>query len=359
MIKFRCGSCNQKLGVPDEWAGKRIRCNRCKEPCLVPHPQIELQAVPSLSTSIAAPDLETEEQKDGIGITSDLLDLQAGAALPREERPAPILPKTKVPIPEYRISRGDEEAGPSRAMTMAKGLGKIPLSVGLAFACAIGVAAAWGAVAVATGFSFNYFAVGVACAAAWGLIALQEDRNIGLGLLAAFIGLVGIFCGKYFVAKWAVMPHLQSAVEEKLDEVDSRTLSPEERNELIKDPDVVYNVVCMQLAEDGEFSNEMAVDIVVMKMMNKVPADLSPEVTAARGKVDIAVAEWEYGKKMEALRKQYGPLQKAIANKFLDSKVGSAATLAVAFVASFSLLDLLWFPMALWAAFKIGNGNDT
>lgn len=360
MIKFRCGHCNQKLGVPDDWAGKRIRCNRCKESCEVPHPQIELQSVSQSAPASPATNLSMPEgELDGGGLSSDLLSLDAGTTLPREERHAPIRPKAKVPVPEYRISRDDEEQGPSRTMAMAKGLGKIPVSIGLAFACAIGVAAVWGGVAVATGFSFNYFAIGVACAAAWGLVVLQEDRNIGLGLLGAFIGLVGIFCGKYFVAKWAVMPHLQKFVNEQVDEMDSQNLSREERNELIKDPDEVYQVVCMQLAQDGQFSHKTALEIVVMKITDNIPAELSDEVIAAQDKIDLAMEEWDDTKKMEALRMQHGPLQRALAEKFLDSKVGSALTMTAAFIGSFSLFDLLWFPMALWSAFKIGNGNNT
>ncbi len=360
MIKFRCGTCNQKLGVPDEWAGKRIRCNRCKESCLVPHPPIEPQPLSNPTTAMIPPEPELSSQADpGLGWPSDLTDLQDGTLLPKEPRRPPIPPKTKIPIPEYRISRGDEEPGPSRALSLAKGLGKIPLSIGLAFAFALGVAAAWGGIAVVTGFSINYLAVGVACAAAWGLIALQDDRNVGLGLLAAMIGLVGILCGKYFVAKWAVMPRLQNIVHEQLSQTDWQTLSREQRNELIHDPVVSYNVLCMQLAENGEFSREIAVDLVIMKIRDEVPDDPSPEVVAAREKVDVAVAEWDSSKKMEALRKQYGPLQQAVADRLLDSKVGTVATLAVAFVATFSLFDLMWFPMALWAAFKIANDSDT
>lgn len=36
MIKFRCGSCNQKLGVPDEYAGRRVKCTKCGEVTIVP-----------------------------------------------------------------------------------------------------------------------------------------------------------------------------------------------------------------------------------------------------------------------------------------------------------------------------------
>jgi hypothetical protein len=41
MIKFYCTRCDKKLGVPDEFAGKRVRCPRCKQPVTVPELEIE------------------------------------------------------------------------------------------------------------------------------------------------------------------------------------------------------------------------------------------------------------------------------------------------------------------------------
>lgn len=39
MIKFRCPHCKQKLGVPDEYASRRVRCSKCSEPLTVPAQQ--------------------------------------------------------------------------------------------------------------------------------------------------------------------------------------------------------------------------------------------------------------------------------------------------------------------------------
>ncbi|MEN6307598.1 MAG: hypothetical protein ABFD91_07575 [Anaerohalosphaeraceae bacterium] len=45
MIKYVCPSCHQKLGVPDNYAGHRVRCNKCNEPSVVPKPATEV-AIP-------------------------------------------------------------------------------------------------------------------------------------------------------------------------------------------------------------------------------------------------------------------------------------------------------------------------
>lgn len=60
MIKFRCPSCNQKLGVPDEYAGKRVRCTRCKEATQIPQPEL-----PVLEEVAVEPVLETGEDVGG------------------------------------------------------------------------------------------------------------------------------------------------------------------------------------------------------------------------------------------------------------------------------------------------------
>jgi hypothetical protein len=287
-----------------------------------------------------------------------LLDLQVGTPVSYENLGQPIASQENIPIQEYRIPAGTKRDQSGEGMAVVKNFGKIPLSIGLSFACAIGAAAVWGGIAMGTGLIFGWLAIGVAAAAAGGLIILQEDRNVGLGLLAAFVGLIGIFCGKYFIAKWAVMPHVQDVVDAGLDEVDSQTFSPEEMSELLQEPVLVHNVVCMQLSQDGQFSREIAMEIIVAKIMEKDPSGLSSEAKTAQEKIESAITEWKDDKKAEAIRMQYGPVQRAVAETFLDSKVGSALTTVAAFIGSFSLFDLIIFPIAIWTAFKIGNGSS-
>jgi len=43
MIKFRCQYCNKKIGVQDDYAGKRARCPHCTQIITIPHPQTDLE----------------------------------------------------------------------------------------------------------------------------------------------------------------------------------------------------------------------------------------------------------------------------------------------------------------------------
>ena len=36
MIKFRCQHCSKKIGVQDDYAGKRVWCPKCHQPAQVP-----------------------------------------------------------------------------------------------------------------------------------------------------------------------------------------------------------------------------------------------------------------------------------------------------------------------------------
>ena len=53
MLKFRCGQCGQKIGVPEAYAGKRVRCPRCQQPARVPH---EVEAEPQPPAVPAEPE---------------------------------------------------------------------------------------------------------------------------------------------------------------------------------------------------------------------------------------------------------------------------------------------------------------
>jgi DNA-directed RNA polymerase subunit RPC12/RpoP len=45
MIKFRCSHCKKKFGVPDDYAGRRIRCNTCDHHTIVPKSALDADRV--------------------------------------------------------------------------------------------------------------------------------------------------------------------------------------------------------------------------------------------------------------------------------------------------------------------------
>ncbi|MEM0914267.1 MAG: hypothetical protein AAGB29_01220 [Planctomycetota bacterium] len=77
MIKFRCTDCTQKMGVPDEYAGKAVRCPRCKARVAVPLPEPEpLPAVDEIPMEVV-----DEAPDDGLG-PLDLASIEPPAVQP-------------------------------------------------------------------------------------------------------------------------------------------------------------------------------------------------------------------------------------------------------------------------------------
>lgn len=55
MIKFRCGTCKQKIGVPEEFAGHKVKCPKCEAPLQVP-------ALEPVTVGGGSPDRPTRQQ---------------------------------------------------------------------------------------------------------------------------------------------------------------------------------------------------------------------------------------------------------------------------------------------------------
>ncbi len=73
MIKFHCSGCQKKIGVPENYAGKMVRCPQCKEPAKVP--------VPAPPAQVAQP-VAAASQENELIWTDDLLKGAAqGAAV--------------------------------------------------------------------------------------------------------------------------------------------------------------------------------------------------------------------------------------------------------------------------------------
>jgi len=86
MIKFHCGTCGKKIGVPYEYAGKRVKCPGCANPVQVPEPEPE-----------PVVDLAAEPGGEGIW-TNDMLSQPEPAVSREEVSPINICPQCKSPL---------------------------------------------------------------------------------------------------------------------------------------------------------------------------------------------------------------------------------------------------------------------
>src|SRR5688572_26702389 len=75
MIKFNCGQCGQKIGVPDAHAGKRGKCPNCGAVVSIPAPAMAVVATPQElpldALAALAQHVQTQPRHDLIAAASE------------------------------------------------------------------------------------------------------------------------------------------------------------------------------------------------------------------------------------------------------------------------------------------------
>ncbi len=67
---------------------------------------------------------------------------------------------------------------------------------------------------------------------------------------------------------------------------------------------------------------------------------------------------WDEAQKEQMVRELYPKVLKEFQSELAGNTFFKTAIGIGAFIASFSLFDFLWFPLAIWTAFKIGSGRS-
>lgn len=351
-IKFRCTKCNQKIGVPVDYIGKRVKCPKCHQPSVVPGQAAEPIQKEPVAGSAGADDMfdENDYSSDIFGddkLTQELLAAEANAPAVEEElrlKPAPSQPQTV----EAAVPSTDDSIGGGgfawRGLTIAN---NVPLAIGASFGAALLGAILWAVIACTTGYELGIVAWGVGVLAGLGLTLFTEGRKVRLGLLAALFAFLGIMMGKFFFANWYVMPELRKQLHRMRP-------SNEDIEDILKDPDMMFAVACLELADRTQFDQEFAWKVIIARNSGELPTENREEIESAQKKALELLDNWPEDRKRVAARRQSFKILRKIADVMMESKIG----LFFVFIATFSPWDLLWFPIALWSAYKIGSGRD-
>jgi hypothetical protein len=333
----------------------------------------------------------------GLGDMGDLLQLEASA--PSLEDPLQLKPETpREPSggnlgldPSSNLQSFDTEDIQDENSGFAKSLCKIPLAIGASIGFTVGAAILWTIIASIIGLSWLHFlCIPVAGVAGYGLVLFTEHRNFGLGLLAALIGLFGIFCGKLFLAKWVVLPQMENPFAIVGEEYEKSTLTEEQIRENLGDPKSLFRAACFQLVENGEFDREFAEKIVQTNYDGRAPIGEAEQIQEGMRKVEDTLGSWDSEQKRQAIIAQF-ERDKQMFKDFGKELLAAAADanedelpegfrntaretqelfdgtrsiqetkigFTFAFIGSFSILDLLFIPVGMWGAYKIGAGKD-
>lgn len=406
MIKFRCPSCDQKLGVPDEYAGKRVRCSKCSQACQVPAAAAPESPQTVKPVNVPAPAAAAVRQP----ASAPAIQRQSQAALRPQPAPVPPPPADVNPNPDVddnpfgnldldsltggpdsealaaaRQARHKQHAksvrgstrssGPSAGAVsaaggLALGAGKIPLSLAASLGFMIGVCIIWTVIAYITGWIFVYFAVAVAAAGAYGLVMFTEKRNAGLGLLAIGMALVGILIGKGMIARWVVMPQIMDVINSG--DFDSQaqpfsSLPSEQQQEILESNFFSFAIGATDLWQQEQFDESVAQTLILENISR---GDIQDEYETT---IEDAVSEypdeheavcahidnWTPQQKREAFEKNYQTYMASAFNWIKNSSFMKGIGFAAAFVGAFSLWDLLMLPLSLITAWKIGSGSNS
>lgn len=347
MIKFQCSHCSQKLGVPQEYAGKRVRCSKCQQVSVVPAPAdvagIELERSPQPPPPPAP---ETDDLERNGAIRDAARGRDRGAIVPP-------------PIPRDSAARG------GAAAEVAKGMGKIPLSLGFSVLLMSLCIILWVFVGRITGMEIGFLVLLVPTAGAWGLTYFTDNRGVMMALLAVFIGFAGMVGGKVAVAKWVIYPILQEKISQKDSEFTQGfreglegigQLTPEDVEWMIEDDEVMVYIAALDVPLERQ-------TVKAMYLLDEETPDyeVAPEVVHGFEKAYEKLDIWDAQQKESCLRKHYTVFNEISSEcdteLLINSDVGKAVTGIIAFIAAFGFLDLIWFPMGLYGAWKIGAGT--
>ncbi len=391
MIKIYCPYCNQKLGVPVEFSGKRVRCTQCKKAVLVPllpGTPAAIAAIPprreasqSNSTAEGNEDLLFSDMPETTGhgeenrLSASMSCPHCGTSISPAAKSCPACRKQLRPEIEYQ--EDSESAPSSEKWDFIRRLAGFPMSIGAGFITAILGAMAWAGIACAVQYEFGVVAWILGALIGFAMSIFTRERRALLGVIASLMAIFCILAGKYFIAKWYVLPEMQQEIinmkekeeakqQAKLSkELESQAmLSEEEIQALIQDSNVMFDVVCQNLRRKGEWTEEFANRLTEIHITGIEPQPQErQEIQRGIQKIQDTLGKLDEKQKRLHLLLHYADttgnsqqLAGYVKEAFTDIVVDKIA-IYLAFVASFSWHDILWIILAVGSAYKIPSGS--
>ncbi|MBN2209950.1 MAG: zinc ribbon domain-containing protein [Sedimentisphaerales bacterium] len=378
MIKFRCGGCEKKIGVPTSYAGKVVRCPQCKEPARVP--------VPAPPAPVPQPVIPDNQENELIW-TDDLLKSAAQGAVVEPSAPAQagsagaprsssvvqnVRPRGPVvtcprcntqvsvdsefcincgaPMPVKRGRKGAKSASKGEGGGILAGIrqfGGFPMALGAGLGVAILGAMLWAWLVCVTKFEFGFLAWLIGACIGGAMLLFSKEQTVGLGVLASFLAIFSILMGKYYIAKWYVMPELKTTI----------------LTELAKDDDAMVDQLCTYMVAQGEMTEEMSEHISNVRIGTIFDSDMTEgmteeEIALAKAESDRIEKQVASMPEKERLRIVEANIEQGLGELGEDgAKAVQSIGMVIAFIGSFSLFDILWVIFAVASAYKVARGS--
>lgn len=403
MIKFRCPHCGQKLGVADNYAGRRVRCSKCNQPLSVPEPQVAEcpAAVPANATGMQtdpancgtsgipadiSAHLDKPKKPDvppaqNFSITVDEDPREAAIRLARQQRAKTAPSRAKTPsVKTASAVRSEKTARIPLSDCVPEAL-RLPLGLLLAILCMGAAVAAWVIAARAMFSPLCFVALLVPLAGAFGLKLVTVNPTFLIGVLGTLIGGFGIAAGKAAIAKYVVIPYQRNYADAEV-LTDLPKLLADERYQLdpgqsakfvATDSDFMMCIALFSLVDEGKadpvIARKWAFDILRSSNKTNIYAQLAaalgsgpavpprPEIGENdRPMFDLAwerLNEWEENEtRLEHARKYFAALNRIAGQCETDRLLSKPDTaFKFALLATLGLFDALWILLGMGLAY--------
>lgn len=349
MIKFYCPSCDKKIGVPPDFAGKKVCCPRCAQPIRVPQElQQEFETEPILDVEDGGT-VWTDEMLAG----SQAIDAPGtdGIESPPEEITCPACATPAAPGTQFCRQCGNsiqpvatgnprQSSSPLAGIAALQGL---PLAVGAGFAAAMAGALAWVGIAMIADGEYGLVAWALGALVGFVMSRCTDRRGVMIGVLAALLAVTGILTGKLLIAKWCIVPEFAAVFSEIM------TVKDENIDEIVADPEAMFEVAARYLAGTGELKQETAELVIGINDGIEIPPERQEEVTAAQEQISNRLETWTADQKWDVAREQMDKVAEQLREFMTESNSG----LFMMFIAMFGLWDILWIVFAVASAFRL------
>jgi len=205
-------------------------------------------------------------------------------------------------------------------------------------------------------------AVVVCYLAGLGLTLFTDRRGAGMGLVAILIGFIGIIGGKLMIAKWVVMPkimpEMKKVFDDGLEEIKEQDMPEELVQDTLANAEMMFALTLMQLVDDGEFEEEFVKKAILARFTGERQPQFQEEMERAEKRVYECLASWSSDEKETVVRNQYPKVIGEFAGFLMEGGLGTAIGFIAAFFGALSCQDVLWFPLGLFFAYKVGAGRD-
>ncbi len=199
------------------------------------------------------------------------------------------------------------------------GMAGLELIAGLAAAVVGGVI--WAAIVFYTGYEVGYVAIGVGLLVGGAVAAVVKNPNVGHGVSAAGLVVIGLLLGKFLIVQWGTQDFA------------------------IKDPEIMleaswYDMIVNDLVDEEAKAWYLDDTATFEDASNDLTIKIEDTTEAAE----------------QALVGMDEDQKKAIAKQYVDYRMGDVS-LTDRIKEGLSPWDLLWFGIAIYFAFQVASGK--